>query len=231
MLRFYISIPLIGTFLLCASICVGQENTTEAVAEAELAKVFESSFDQAEDFAEHWQVSDEAAWKFTEEGRLSLFQKASSYEPPFRSPRHLALLKGNEVTDFQLDVKVLSTHEDYGHRDACLFFGYQSPSQFYYVHLGKKADPHANQIFIVNNAARTKVSLTTTEGTAWDDKWHAVRLVRDASTGEIKVFFDDMETPAMTANDKTFGWGRIGVGSFDDIADFDDLVLRGQKKQ
>ena len=34
--------------------------------------------------------------------------------------------------------------------------------------------------------------------------------------GLIQVFFDDMDHPAMTAHDRTFAHGRIGVGSFDD---------------
>ena len=31
----------------------------------------------------------------------------------------------------------------------------------------------------------------------------------------------------MTAQDKTFTWGQIGLGSFVDIGDFDDVVVRG----
>ena len=33
----------------------------------------------------------------------------------------------------------------------------------------------------------------------------------------------------MTARDKTFQRGRIGVGSFDDTGDWDDIRLRGVK--
>jgi hypothetical protein len=32
----------------------------------------------------------------------------------------------------------------------------------------------------------------------------------------------------MTAVDKTFAWGQIGVGAFDDLGNIDDVVLRGQ---
>ncbi|MFK7767924.1 MAG: hypothetical protein AB8B55_11940 [Mariniblastus sp.] len=159
---------------------------------------------------------------------LSQHTKKSEYKPPFRSPFHMALLKEKTVTDFQLDVRVHSTHKDYPHRDACLFFGYQNPSQFYYVHLGKKGDDHANQIFIVNKAARTKISLTTTVGTPWTDNWHNVRITRNIESGDIKVYFDDMDTAAMTANDKTFTWGQVGMGTFDDTADFDDFKLTGK---
>jgi hypothetical protein len=159
----------------------------------------------------------------------SQFVKQSQYEPPHRSPYNISLLKDVRVGDFELNVKVLSTHEDYGHRDVCLVFGYQDPAHYYYVHLGKQADDHANQIFIVNDAPRTKISLTSTEGTPWDDKWHNVRIVRRADEGTIEVYFDDMTKPAMTAKDKTFASGQVGLGSFDDTSDWDDFALRGRK--
>ena len=53
-----------------------------------------------------------------------------------------------------------------------------------------------------------------------------VRLVRDSTSGLIQVFFDNMDRPAMTAHDRTFGKGRIGVGSFDDTGMFDEIVVR-----
>ena len=129
--------------------------------------------------------------------------------------------------NFVLDLKFQSTKKDYGHRDLCLFFGFQDPSHLYYVHFGKKTDDHANQIFIVNDKPRTKISTKTTEGTNWDDEWHHARIVRDVESGRIEIYFDDMKTPVMTATDKTFTWGKVGVGSFDDTGRFDDVYLFG----
>lgn len=71
-------------------------------------------------------------------------------------------MKDLSVGDFVLDTKMLSTIKDYNHRDLCLFFGYQDPAHFYYVHLGKKTDDHANQIFIVDGSDRKKISTMTT---------------------------------------------------------------------
>ena len=99
----------------------------------------------------------------------------------------------------------------------------------YYVHLGQKADDHANQIFIVNNEPRKKISTKTTAGTPWDDKWHHVRIIRDTASGSIDVFWDDMEHPIMQAVDKTFTWGQVGIGSFDDTGYFDDVAVYGKK--
>ncbi len=197
--------------------------------EKELPVVFSDGFEKG---AEHWQPSDDQAWKVKKTGNgavYSQFKKRSKYEPPHRSPYNISLVQDVYVGDFDLTVKVLSTHKDYGHRDVCLFFGHQNAGQFYYVHLGKKADDHANQIFIVNNKARTKISLKSTDGTNWDDQWHHVKIVRRVADGTIKVFFDNMKEPVMVAKDDTFKWGRVGLGSFDDTGDWDDFQLRGVK--
>jgi hypothetical protein len=200
-----------------------------AESEGEAEKVaYETHFESADD----WAPTDPNAWKLkkTEEGMVySQVEKRSKYEPPFRSPFNISLLKGNSVGDMTLEAKVRSTHPDYGHRDVCLVFGYQDPSHFYYVHLGKQADDHANQIFIVNQAPRTKISITSTDGTNWDDAWHNVKVVRRVADGTIEVFFDDMEKPVMTARDKTFPWGRIGIGTFDDTSDWAWVKLNGVK--
>jgi hypothetical protein len=63
----------------------------------------------------------------------------------------------------------------------------------------------------------------------WGDGWHNVRIVRTVADGAIAVYFDDMAKPIMRAEDKTFTWGRIGVGSFDDTGNYDDIVIRGIK--
>jgi hypothetical protein len=144
-----------------------------------------------------------------------------------RSPFNRSLVKDLELGNFVLDVKLQSTEADYGHRSLCLFFGYQDDSHLYYVHFGKKMDDHANQIFIVNESDRKKISTKTTPGTNWDDEWHHARVVRDALSGKIDVYFDDMETPVMTAVDKTFTSGRVGVGSFDDKGQFDQIAVYG----
>jgi hypothetical protein len=191
--------------------------------------VYETRFEKG---ADEWEPTDPNAWKVTktDQGMVySQFEKRSKYEPPHRSPFNISLLKDHSVGDMTLEVKVLSTHPDYGHRDVCVVFGYQDPARFYYVHLGKQADDHANQIFIVNEAPRTKISLTSTDGTNWDDQWHHIKVVRRVADGAIEVYFDDMQEPVMTARDKTFLWGRIGIGTFDDTSDWSWVKLEGVK--
>jgi len=201
-----------------------------AAEKGDLPLVFEEDFDKG---ADQWQPTDPNAWKVTETDRGKVYSqhKGSKYRPPHRSPHNISLLEDVKVGDFDLKLKVQSTCRDYGHRDVCLFFGYQDPAHFYYVHLGKNPDPHSCQIMIVNDAPRTMITKNKPTGVPWDDEWHDVKIVRRVADGTIEVYFDDMTKPIMVAENKTFNWGRIGLGTFDDTANFDDIKLYGKKVQ
>ena len=196
--------------------------------------------DDFENGIESWQPSDtdaiaQPSWEVVElknaAGKLTKAFRTtgkSDYEPPFRSPPNFALLKDLTVGDLELTAKVQSTNVDAGpHRVMCIFWGYQDPSHYYYVHFGAESDPNACQIFIVNNAARTPITTKTAEGTPWTTGWHEVRVVRNVDDGTIEVFFDDMDEPLMAAKDKTFTWGQVGLGTFDDNGNWDDFQLNG----
>ncbi len=186
----------------------------------------------SEDFEkgiERWEFSDPKAWKILETPKgnvLSLFEKTTP-KAPHRSPFGIALLKDVIVGDFVLEADVQSSVKDYPQQDLCLIFGYQDNDHFYYSHLAKKTDKGNNQIFIVNGADRAMISLRTTGGTDLTDDWTHVKVVRKTADGTIEVYWDDMKTPAQTAQSKVFAWGRVGIGSYDDLGNFDNVVLRG----
>src|SRR5215468_3743935 len=100
--------------------------------------------------ADRWEPTDANAWKVAETKRGKVYSqfRQSKYNPPHRSPFNFALVKDLSAADVVLEARVQSTVKDYPHRDVCLFFGYQDPAHFYYVHLGKKIDDHSNQVFI-----------------------------------------------------------------------------------
>jgi hypothetical protein len=202
----------------------------QAAGDDETKPLFRDDFERDE--PGKWDFTDRSAWRITklEDGKNRVLEqfRASKYEPPVRSPLNIALAPGVDVGDFVVDVKLRSTTRDYGHRDLCLFFGYQDPSHFYYVHLGKEADEHANSIFLVDGKPRVSIAESRTSGTYWTDGWHKVRLVRKVDTGSILVYFDGMNRPVMTARDRTFAHGRLGIGSFDDTGMFDDFTVHGE---
>ncbi len=197
----------------------------------ELGVLFKADFEN--DSLDGWQQSDPNAWKIESSYNarvLSLFQQ-SNYKPAVKSPFNYSLYKKDVDGNFIMTVKMLSTVEDYAHRDLCLFFGYQGPTKYYYVHMANTSDPRANSIFIVNGEPRVAIATTTNAWNKWDESWHNVKIVRNVETGEIEVYFDDMDEPIMRAKDKTFLWGKVGVGSFDDRGHFDDIIVWGNGKK
>lgn len=213
-------IPLLLTLLLIPPL-----TRFSAVVADQPSIAFEEDF---ESLAQRWEMLDPATWRIVDRGgnkTLEITARESDYTPPVRSPGHVALIKELQLGSFDITFKVRSTKDTGNHRDCCVFFGYQDDQHFYYAHLGAKPDPHSGQIMIVNEAPR--LALTKNQRlTPWDDQWHTVRLERNIDSGTIKVYFDDLTIPHMEVTDKTFAAGSIGIGSFDDLNEFDDVVVR-----
>ncbi len=163
--------------------------------------------------------SDPSAWRYRVMdgvGCMELY-KQSHYKPRVRSPYNIALIRDHWFGDFVLEVELMQTGREYGHRDMCIFFGAKDRSNFYYVHLATRADPHAHNIFLVNDEPRVAIATHTTKGIRWGQhQWHKVRIERRVKDGTIRVYFDDMTKPIMEAKDTHFDYGLIGFGSFDD---------------
>ena len=190
--------------------------------------LYEQKFDSAQALKD-FVMTDAKAWRFSPSNSLEL-TKQSEYKPIVRSPVNIALIADKMFEDFVLEADFMQTGREYGHRDMCLFFGFQTPTNFYYTHIATAADPNAHNIFIVNGKPRTNIAKKTTKGVNWGlGVWHKVRLERKVADGSIRVFFDDMSEPIMIAEDKTFGSGYIGFGSFDDTGMVDNIVIRGAK--
>ncbi|MBI1374111.1 MAG: hypothetical protein GC159_15440 [Phycisphaera sp.] len=179
--------------------------------------VYEQDF-KSDAAAKDFVFTDPKAWRQTEaEGHrcLELFGK-SKYAPKVRSPLNIALVNDLEVGDYVIEADLRQTGKEYGHRDMCLFYSFVDPSHFYYTHIATKTDPHAHNIFIVNDQPRLRISEKNTDGFDWAQTWHHVSLRRTAADGKIEVYADNMDTPIMVAHDKTFARGHVGFGSFDD---------------
>lgn len=213
----------IPTFLLLA-VSLPAETPTSLHG---LPLVFQEDFEKGR---ERWEVTDEKSWTHRVVNSNAVFginRRESDYRPPHRSPLHIALLRDVTAADFVLTFRVRSTKDTGNHRDCCVIFNHQDAAHFYYVHLGAKPDPASGQIMIVQNAPRRPLT-NNTRPVAWTDGWHQVKVVREVASGRIDVYFDDMEKPHLSVTDTTFGRGRIGLGSFDDMNDFDDIRLYAQ---
>lgn len=200
-----------------------------AAPAADLPVRYEQDFSKPEslkDFA----FPDPAAWRLAPVGGRTVLEQFQQVKlnPPHRSPFNFGLVAGKKFGDFVMDVECQQTSKEYGHRDMVFVFGYQGPAKFYYTHIATKGDDHANQIFIVNDAPRTKITKAGNAGNDWGgpDVWKTVRVERKLADGSIKVFFDDMAKPIMESTDATFGPGWVGFGTFDDTCRVRKVTVR-----
>lgn len=183
---------------------------------------------EARGFAD-WDLDGNGSWAVR--GPVLALEKEGVPSGKIRRPAALAILKSDPLTDLTFRLEVRSTAPvELAVRDIQLIVGYQSPSQFYYVHLSAKTDAVHNGIFIVNNADRRRIDEPTSTARLTDQAWHRVRLERNVATGRIAVFFDDHAEPILTATDTTLGWGRVGLGSFDETGEFRNIEVTGTKK-
>jgi hypothetical protein len=171
-----------------------------------------------------WDIEGSGQWRMS--GNVLQLHTEGVPAGPIRKPGAMAVFKSAPVGDFTLEVDLRSTAPvDLAVRDVLLIFGYQSPTRFYYVHLSKRTDAVHNGIFLVNDADRKRLDPPTSVGRLVDQEWHRVRLVRAAASGQIQVFFGSDPAPVLSAVDTTLTTGRVGVGSFDETAEFRDLAL------
>jgi hypothetical protein len=181
--------------------------------------------------ADGWRPKDPGSWRVVDDGGSKVYELAApGSQGAVRAPTSWSLWEGREVSSFELSGR-LRCHTDAAtiFRDMCVFFHFQDPTHFYYVHFAGTSDGVHNIIGLVNGADRVKINAEPAGESVFrltDREWHAFKVVRDAATGEIRAYLDDMETPILTARDLTLGRGLVGVGSFDDTGAFDDLALR-----
>lgn len=185
--------------------------------------------------AEGWRPNDRSHWRVVNDGSSMVYELTAPGEPgKVRAPTSWSLWTGHDVATFEFTGRV-RCHTDPATkvRDMCVFFHFQDPEHFYYVHFAGSSDEVHNIIGLVDGADRVKINdepAGTSVFRLTDREWHAFKVVCDAETGEIRAYLDDMTKPILTARDRTLGHGLVGVGSFDDTGAFDDLKLRGIEK-
>lgn len=203
---------MLGTIAACAS-AGGQEEVTPSLADP----------------------SDAAAWEFQNAGSWmvgdGILQLVTPGQPSgsIRKPAEWAILRNASFGDVTIDAEARADAPvSRMGRDVIIYFGYQSPTRFYYAHLSNETTPPHNGIFLVNDADRLRIDDSSGVPRLLDDEWHDVRVERDVETGAIRVYLDDMTTPVLQASDTTLRSGRVGFGSFDDPAAFRNIRVAGK---
>jgi len=166
-----------------------------------------------------WEFQNPGSWEVGE-GVLRL-RVAGRPGGPIRKPAEWAILTSEPLGSVTIEAEVRADAPvSRMGRDVLIYFGYQSPTRFYYAHLSNETTPPHNGIFLVNDADRLRIDDSSGIPRLHDDQWHRVRVERDVDSGSIRVYFDDLPEPVLQATDRSLTRGRIGFGSFDDPASF-----------
>ena len=148
-----------------------------------------------------------------------------------RAPFSWSIIKEYDLSGFTFQGKLRSDEDtDNPYRDVVILFNFQDPEHFYYVHFSAISDEVHNIIGLVDGKDRVKINIEPpgkSKALLVNSRFHDFKVTYNAMNGEVKAYLDDMETPILTAVDKTLDHGVVGVGSFDDTASFDEIRLWG----
>jgi hypothetical protein len=180
-----------------------------------------------------WKPNDPGHWRVVERDGSWVYElTAPGEQGKVRAPTSWSLIAGQEVSSFVFTGRMKCAADPANDkRDLCVFFHFQDPTHFYYVHFSASSDNAHNIIGLVNGADRVKINLEPPGKSIFrltDLEWHNFKVTYDAASGRVEAFLDDMDTPILTAVDKTLAHGFVGVGSFDDTGCFDDIKLWGR---
>jgi hypothetical protein len=185
-----------------------------------------SASDTLHVFGKTWQVVNAGDWRVSEkngEQILSLITHRGPLPGP-RRPIQFALAETPALrrVEMQLDARPRQ-------RSLMIVFAYRDPAHFDYAHLSidtARSEPHHNGVFHVYGGERVRIS--PEDGPAAfpeTNRWYHVALQWNGSSGEVHVSVDGRDIPALHAVDVSLNSGRLGLGSFDETADFRNVKI------
>jgi hypothetical protein len=171
-----------------------------------------------------WQFPHPEDWTILEGRGNHYLHMVRSREPGVpRRPLQFALLRGVKAGSFSFHGRIRREGSS-----MIVVFNYVDTLHFYYAHLSVDrgtAQPVHNGIFIVNGGERARIAGTHAPPALPDHEWHLIRIERNASRGAIDVYSDFQPDAIFSVTDRTFKCGQIGIGSFDETGDFDDVSV------
>lgn len=212
-----------GTFLVLALALAGiflaeSQDASPVLRSIQFRDDFEAGSLETWDFpfAEDWVIGGEPGNHF-----LHMLRRREPGVP--RRPLQFARLRKMNVGSFTLETRVRRESTS-----LIVVFNYVDTLHFYYAHLSADRgtqQPVHNGLFIVNGEPRKRIAGTEADPALPDKDWHRVRIERSAPSGSVEVFMDDDKQLRFSVVDRTFNCGQVGIGSFDETGDFDDVKL------
>ncbi|MBN2244858.1 MAG: hypothetical protein JW755_03330 [Candidatus Aminicenantes bacterium] len=211
-------------------IATGKVSSSVCLDEEMYPPLFSDNFEDGD--AGEWKPHFPDNWGVRKEEGSFVYKLIAPGEPGrIRAPYSWSILAEFDVSGFVFQGRLRCNEDiDNPYRDVVILFNFQDPEHFYYVHFSAISDEVHNIIGLVNGRDRVKVNLEPpgeSKAILNDDRFHDFKVTYAREKGEICAYLDDLDIPILSAVDKTLKHGAVGLGSFDDIADFDEIRLWG----
>jgi hypothetical protein len=186
--------------------------------------VYATRFAPDDDRRGRWLARESSSWEFAAgpEG-TPLYRLVKAGTPgKIRAPFSWSVWQGQKVRGFVATAKARCLRPvTVPGRDVLVVFGWTGPENYHYAHFSAENAAVHNVIMKVAGKDRAPLAhLVKPVPRLLTDGFHSVRVWHDPASGMIRCYADDMETPMMVAQDRNVPEGFVGVGSFDDTADF-----------
>jgi hypothetical protein len=177
-------------------------------------------------FGRAWSVRTASDWKLEQENGAGMLRLVQGREPlpgP-RRPMQFALtaIPAYGRLTVEADVRPQA-------RSLIIVFAYRDEAHFDYAHLSTDTgaqQPVHNGVFHVYGGERVRIS--NESGPAAfpaTQRWYHAVLTHDAGAGTVHVTVDGRDLPALKAVDLSLRSGQVGIGSFDETADFKNVKI------
>jgi hypothetical protein len=143
-----------------------------------------------------------------------------------RRPTQYALADTPPLEEVTIDAEVKRNG-----RSLLFIYAWRDPVHMNYAHLsvdtGLKQPVH-NGIFHVFGGERVRISTVDGPGALPGEDWTPVHLVYSAKTHMVEVTVSGQAVPALRGVDLSLGAGRVGLGSFNETAQFRNLKIKSK---
>jgi hypothetical protein len=174
-----------------------------------------------------WDVPNKAEWSAAE-GLLKMLVPFPDPKPVPRRPAQYALAQTAPFEEVRIDVEVKRLEKG----SLIIVYAWRDAEHFNYIHLSPdlpSKQPVHSGIFHVYKGDRVRIS--STEGPATlpaAGEWTPVRVTYSAKTHLCEATVNGQKIPSLRAADFSLGAGRVGLGSFFNLAEFRKLRIEGR---
>jgi hypothetical protein len=185
------------------------------------------NFTAAKSIGDFW-FTHPTEWSISKGQNNYFLQLNSAADPDSQTavlPPYRCILKNSIYGDFILEADV-NPNANQSASDICFFLGLKDSTRYYFVLLSSIAGNDMQGIYLVKNSVRTKLPERISSARALiPDAWQKIRIERNITRRTIRVYAGDMSAPILEIQNYELVMGRIGFGSLNGSAAFDNLSV------